>query len=138
MDFRRVVPSDSDNSHDDEDDDDDHDDSDDHDSGLNQRAQQRPKPKPKAQARHKAVRLPRRSLLVLEGEARLAWMHGIGSRKNEKLGGVVVERQRRVSLSFRRVREPRGCVCAYPGACDWQQGQGQGQGQRKGEGDRGR
>lgn len=48
--------------------------------------------------------LPPRSLLVLAGEARLAWAHGIKKRKSDLVGGVRVPRGRRVSLTFRTVR----------------------------------
>jgi len=64
--------------------------------------------------------LPRRSLLVLQGEARYAWSHGLASRKTDKVNGQLVARGRRVSLSFRRMRKgsPLVCDCSFPEACD--------------------
>jgi len=71
---------------------------------------------------HRPLLLPRRSLLVLGGEARYAWSHYIAARKTDVIGGVVVPRpDRRVSLTLRQVR-PRGeaCACAWPDECDSQ------------------
>lgn len=47
--------------------------------------------------------LPRRSLLVLRREARFLWRHGIASRMNDKHLGEIIERSRRLSLTFRHV-----------------------------------
>lgn len=66
---------------------------------------------------HCSLLLPRRSLLVLQGEARYGWSHGLASRKTDKINGKLVTRGRRVSLSFRRVREG-GCECAFLELCD--------------------
>ncbi|MYF98135.1 alpha-ketoglutarate-dependent dioxygenase AlkB [Candidatus Poribacteria bacterium] len=44
-----------------------------------------------------------RSLTVLSGDAKNRWMHGIPSRKSDMWDGRKYERQRRVSLSFRRL-----------------------------------
>lgn len=52
----------------------------------------------------KEIRLDRCSLLVLSGEARTLWRHGIASRKTDLLDGIRVPRQRRVSLTFRTVQ----------------------------------
>jgi alkylated DNA repair dioxygenase AlkB len=64
--------------------------------------------------------LPRRSLLVLQGEARYNWTHGLASRKTDKVNGRLVSRGRRVSLSFRRLRNgnPPFCECLFPASCD--------------------
>jgi alkylated DNA repair dioxygenase AlkB len=70
-----------------------------------------------------ALLLPPRSLLILEGEARLCWEHSIAPRRADPLaGGAASERgERRVSLTFRTAR--RGaCACAWPGDCDSQGG----------------
>ena len=49
--------------------------------------------------------LERRSLLVLSDEARYEWQHGIARRKNDRWQGIVIPRQRRISITFRtRVR----------------------------------
>ena len=44
-----------------------------------------------------------RSLIVLRGEARYEWLHGIAPRKSDEWNGHKYERQRRVSLTFRKV-----------------------------------
>ncbi len=44
-----------------------------------------------------------RSLLVLNGEARSYWTHGIPARKSDVIGGKKTARGRRVSLTFRTV-----------------------------------
>jgi len=50
------------------------------------------------------VYMPKRSLYVIEDDARYEWLHGIPGRKNDKLNdGKVVARQRRVSITFRNV-----------------------------------
>ena len=46
--------------------------------------------------------LPRRSLLVLEREARYSYSHGIAKRTNDVVDGRVLPRGRRVSLTFRQ------------------------------------
>lgn len=49
------------------------------------------------------VLLHARSLVVLKDEARFDWRHGIAARRTDKYNGAVIERKRRVSLTFRRV-----------------------------------
>ena len=49
------------------------------------------------------VWLEPRSLVVLSGEARYEWLHGIAARKSDVWDGEKHERQRRVSLTFRKV-----------------------------------
>ncbi|MDE0482794.1 MAG: alpha-ketoglutarate-dependent dioxygenase AlkB [Candidatus Poribacteria bacterium] len=44
-----------------------------------------------------------RSLVVLSGEARYKWLHGIAGRKSDPWEGEKHERGRRVSLTFRKV-----------------------------------
>ena len=44
-----------------------------------------------------------RSLVVLSGEARYKWLHGIAARKSDPWEGEKHERGRRVSLTFRKV-----------------------------------
>ena len=44
-----------------------------------------------------------RSLLVLSGAARYDWTHGIAARQTDRLNGQIVRRNRRVSLTFRKV-----------------------------------
>ncbi len=45
--------------------------------------------------------LPPRSLVVMQGEARDAWLHGIVGRKSDRVGGLVLPRGRRISVTFR-------------------------------------
>lgn len=49
------------------------------------------------------VWLAPKSLVVLSGKARYEWLHGIPARKSDKRDGHKYERQRRVSLTFRKV-----------------------------------
>lgn len=42
-----------------------------------------------------------RSLVVMTGEVREAWMHGIVGRKSDRLSGLVLPRGRRLSLTLR-------------------------------------
>lgn len=44
-----------------------------------------------------------KSILVLSGEARYDWMHSIPARKEDQLGDQVFPRNRRISLTFRKV-----------------------------------
>jgi len=46
------------------------------------------------------VLLPRRSVVVMHGEARYRWRHGISARKSDR----GVKRGRRVSLTFRKMK----------------------------------
>ncbi|XP_061684308.1 alkylated DNA repair protein alkB homolog 8 [Syngnathoides biaculeatus] len=83
------------------------------------------------------VPLPGRSLLVMHGESRYLWTHGITPRKFDMvpacdsqrqtptcdLGAVnqltLSKRGTRTSFTFRKIRrEP--CCCAFPSACDSQ------------------
>lgn len=43
------------------------------------------------------------SLLIMQGEARHAWKHGIPARKKDIYEGKSIERQRRISLTFRNI-----------------------------------
>jgi len=54
--------------------------------------------------RKKCILLPPRSLLVLSGDSRYIWSHGIGYRKTEWVDGEVQLRKRRVSITYRVVR----------------------------------
>jgi hypothetical protein len=49
------------------------------------------------------VFLARRSLVLLSGEARYEWRHGIPARKNDVCDGNTIPRDRRLSLTFRNV-----------------------------------
>ncbi|XP_043928540.1 alkylated DNA repair protein alkB homolog 8 [Protopterus annectens] len=80
-----------------------------------------------------AVMLPRRSLLVMTGESRFLWSHGITPRKldvvqateNQMSRAVINDirdltlnkRETRTSFTFRKVRRT-ACNCGYPAVCD--------------------
>ena len=44
-----------------------------------------------------------RSLLFLAGDARYVWQHAIAGRKTDRYNGQIIERKRRISLTFRKV-----------------------------------
>ena len=44
-----------------------------------------------------------RSLLLISGDARYQWKHGIAARKSDKHNGQIIPRGRRVSLTFRNL-----------------------------------
>jgi alkylated DNA repair dioxygenase AlkB len=46
------------------------------------------------------------SLTVMKDDARYAWKHAIPARKTDTYQGHKVERQRRLSLTFRTVLKP--------------------------------
>jgi alkylated DNA repair dioxygenase AlkB len=50
-----------------------------------------------------SLMLERRSLLVLLDGARYEWQHGILARKTDKHDGQIINRTRRLSLTFRNV-----------------------------------
>lgn len=49
------------------------------------------------------VLLESRSIVVLQAEARYKWLHGIRARKTDQYHGKAIKRDRRVSLTFRKV-----------------------------------
>ncbi|EFA02043.1 alkylated DNA repair protein alkB homolog 8 [Tribolium castaneum] len=69
------------------------------------------------------VLLPRRSLLVMAGESRYEWTHGIVPRTfdfyNDEGGCHCFKRGVRVSFTFRKIRKG-GCNCSYKLQCDSQ------------------
>ncbi|XP_073439120.1 tRNA (carboxymethyluridine(34)-5-O)-methyltransferase ALKBH8 isoform X2 [Dendrobates tinctorius] len=84
-----------------------------------------------------SVKVPPRSLLVMSGEARYLWTHGITPRKfdvvqvsegqkvetvSRNAGELTLSRRgTRTSFTFRKIRHG-SCKCAYPLVCDSQQG----------------
>ena len=50
-------------------------------------------------------RLEPRSLVLLYGDARSKWQHGIAKRKSDTCNGQKIERKRRVSITFRTIAE---------------------------------
>ena len=49
------------------------------------------------------VLLEPQSIVIMTGDARYHWCHSIAGRKTDKFQGQVIQRQRRVSLTFRKV-----------------------------------
>lgn len=68
-----------------------------------------------------ALDLPARSLLVMGGEARYAWSHGICPRHNDNIktsnGFTTRPRDTRVSFTFRKIHKG-DCTCIYKEYCD--------------------
>lgn len=54
----------------------------------------------------KSLLLEPRSLIILKGEARYEWAHGIAKRKSDNFQGQIFRRTRRISLTFRTVLLP--------------------------------
>jgi len=57
----------------------------------------------KHKEQHVPILLEPRSLLVLRGEARYHWTHGIAKRQQDTVNGTVIARERRLSVTFRNV-----------------------------------
>ncbi len=57
----------------------------------------------KQKEHHVPILLEARSLLVLRGEARYQWTHGIAKRQQDTIDGQVIPRERRLSVTFRNV-----------------------------------
>lgn len=66
------------------------------------------------------VLVPRRSLWVASGEARWRWLHAIRPRLTDVVGGERRRRRRRVSITFRTLREAPGVVTEEPSPRPWQ------------------
>jgi alkylated DNA repair dioxygenase AlkB len=49
------------------------------------------------------ILLEPRSVVVLQGESRYIWKHGIPSRKTDVFNNTAIQRTRRLSLTFRKV-----------------------------------
>ena len=49
------------------------------------------------------VEVPRRSIYVMQDDARYKWNHSIPSRKKDVVEGVVKHRERRLSITYRKV-----------------------------------
>ena len=47
--------------------------------------------------------LPPKSAIILKGESRYEWLHGIPARKSDIIDGFKQNRKRRISLTYRRV-----------------------------------
>lgn len=73
--------------------------------------------------RHVSVLLPRRSLLVMSGESRYGWTHGITPRMSDIImkpdGNLTVQRRElRTSFTFRKLKIPATCSCGFRSLCD--------------------
>ncbi|XP_035681426.1 alkylated DNA repair protein alkB homolog 8-like [Branchiostoma floridae] len=73
-----------------------------------------------------SIVLPARSLLVMAGEARYLWTHGIIPRKMDPVpvkgqedSMTLARREVRTSFTFRKIRHTP-CDCKYPSQCDSQ------------------
>ncbi|CRL05559.1 CLUMA_CG018032, isoform A [Clunio marinus] len=74
-------------------------------------------------SKHLSVFLPQRSLLIMSGESRYGWTHGITPRMSDIVTNVdgiltVQSRQKRTSFTFRKLRIPSSCSCSFPSLCD--------------------
>jgi alkylated DNA repair protein alkB homolog 8 len=74
-----------------------------------------------------SVDLPGRTLLVMSGESRYGWTHGIVPRHMDIVqipnnGGLTVrKRTERISFTFRKLRmDSTPCICKFPTLCDSQ------------------
>lgn len=57
-----------------------------------------------ANAGHKEeAYLEPRSLIILANEARYKWTHAIPARKSDIVNGFKLQRERRISLTFRKI-----------------------------------
>lgn len=50
------------------------------------------------------ILLQPRSILLLSGEARYHWKHGIKAVKNDKFQNITILRKRRISITFRKIK----------------------------------
>lgn len=50
------------------------------------------------------VEIPRRSVYVMQDDARKKWKHAIPPRKKDNIQGTVKHRERRVSITYRKVK----------------------------------
>lgn len=53
------------------------------------------------------IEVPRRSLYIMQDDARKKWNHSIPPRKKDKIDGQFQHRQRRVSITYRKVKPTR-------------------------------
>lgn len=58
----------------------------------------------KGTEKHELLLQPK-SILLLSGEARYHWKHGIKAIKNDKFQNTVIPRERRISITFRKIKQ---------------------------------
>lgn len=73
--------------------------------------------------KHCSLLLPRRSLLVMSGESRYGWTHGIVPKFSDivrsKNGFLTIQRRKlRHSFTFRKLKIPPNCDCKFKYLCD--------------------
>lgn len=69
------------------------------------------------------VCLPRRSLLIMSGESRYGWTHGIVPKKSDIVKRAdkyltIQKRETRTSFTFRKLRISPSCSCSFHHLCD--------------------
>ena len=71
--------------------------------------------------RRYSVGLLPRSLLIMTGESRYSWVHGISARKTDVFDGELKKRGRRISITFRKVLDAGAeCRCKWVHCCESQ------------------
>lgn len=65
--------------------------------------------------------LQSKSVLILKDKARYCYTHGIAFRKTDKYGENIIRRKKRVSITFREIKETP-CKCKWSSLCDSQEG----------------
>ena len=53
------------------------------------------------------IEVPQRSVYVMQDDARKKWKHAIPPRKKDIIDGVVKHRERRVYITYRKVKQNR-------------------------------
>jgi alkylated DNA repair protein alkB family protein 8 len=64
------------------------------------------------------VLIPSRSMVIMTGDSRYGWTHGIRSRTFDVVNGEMKHRKARVSFTFRKEKIVSGCICSFPHFCD--------------------
>lgn len=50
------------------------------------------------------IEIPRRSIYIMQDDARSKWLHSIPPRKKDKVDGTIKIRDRRISITYRKVK----------------------------------
>ena len=67
------------------------------------------------------IYLFKKSLLILQNEARYCYSHGITARKTDNYENKIIKRKKRVSITFREMKYSP-CCCRWKSLCDSQDG----------------